>query len=489
MSFKSRFVGSAKRQVKQTLRPMLQRAMAPARTEIPPSYWGLERRPGQGLCLEGVPLKELVERWGSPLHVVHLAALRRNVERFQAVPPGCTAGCEVYYSYKTNPVPGILSVMHGLGVGAEIISAYELWLALKLGVPADRIVYNGPVKSEASVRESISRGIQLLAANHPEELGTFARIAAEVGKRPRVALRVSTDSGWAAQFGTPIAGGAALRAYAQARASSHLNVVGLHAHRGATIRTEGEFTGFVEAVLAFTDTLHQELGLDLEVLDLGGSLCTPSVEHIAERDWRLNLTFFRDVPAPDPTQAMGISRYVSLAVEMVESHYARRGRRRPRIFLEPGRAMTGDTQLLLGRVHTLKAGEDRTWAVLDMGVNHAECVRNEYHQLFHVDRPDAPASRVYTVVGPICTPGDTLYHAKRLPDLAPGDTLAIMDAGAYFVPFATSFSYPQPAIIALEEDGSERLLRRAETFEDQVALDAVDPVQTPRASQDKPEAA
>ncbi|MCP3060431.1 pyridoxal-dependent decarboxylase [Myxococcus sp. K38C18041901] len=482
MSLKSRFVGTAKRQVKQTLRPVLQRAMAPARTEIPASYWGLQNVPGQGLSLEGVALKSLVERFGSPLHVVHLAALKRNVERFLAVPSGRAGGCEVFYSYKTNPIPGVLEVLHGMGVGAEIISAYELWLALRLGVAPERIVYNGPVKSEASVREAIGRGIQLLAANHAEELGMFARIAAELNKRPRVAVRVSTDSGWAAQFGTPIAGGAALRAYAQARASSHLDVVGLHAHRGATIRTEGELTGFVEAVLGFTDTLHQELGLDLEVLDLGGSLCTPSVEHIAERDWRLNLTFFRDVPAPDPAAALDISRYVALVVEMVESHYAKKGRARPRIFLEPGRAMTGDTQLLLGSVHTLKAGEDRTWAVLDAGVNHAECVRNEYHQLFHVDRPDAPAERVYTVVGPICTPGDTLYHAKRLPQLVEGDTLAIMDAGAYFVPFATSFSYPQPAIIALDA-GEARLLRRAETFEDQVALDTV------AKSPGKPEAA
>ncbi|WP_141327079.1 pyridoxal-dependent decarboxylase [Myxococcus sp. AB025B] len=482
MSLKSRFVGTAKRQVKQTLRPVLQRAMAPARTEIPASYWGLQHVPGQGLSLEGVALKSLVERFGSPLHVVHLAALKRNVERFLAVPPGRAGGCEVFYSYKTNPIPGVLEVLHGMGVGAEIISAYELWLALRLGVAPERIVYNGPVKSEASVREAIGRGIQLLAANHAEELGLFARVAAELDKRPRVAVRVSTDSGWAAQFGTPIAGGAALRAYAQARASSHLDVVGLHAHRGATIRTEGELTGFVEAVLGFTDTLHQELGLDLEVLDLGGSLCTPSVEHIAERDWRLNLTFFRDVPAPDPAASLDISRYVALVVEMVESHYEKKGRARPRIFLEPGRAMTGDTQLLLGSVHTLKAGEDRTWAVLDAGVNHAECVRNEYHQLFHVDRPDAPAERVYTVVGPICTPGDTLYHAKRLPELVEGDTLAIMDAGAYFVPFATSFSYPQPAIIALD-GGEARLLRRAETFEDQVALDTV------AKSPGKPEAA
>ncbi|QSQ18785.1 pyridoxal-dependent decarboxylase [Pyxidicoccus parkwayensis] len=471
MSLKSRLVGTAKRQVKETLRPVLQRAMAPSRTSIPASHWGLEHRPGQGLCLEGVPLKELTARWGSPLHVVHLDALKRNVQRFLAVPPGRAGGAEVYYSYKTNPVPGVLSFMHGLGVGAEVISAYELWLALKLGVAPERIVYNGPAKSEDSVREAISRGIQLLAANHAEELAVFSRIAAEVGRRPRVAVRVSTDSGWSAQFGTPIAGGAALRAFQQARASGHLDVVGLHAHRGATLRTEGELTGFVESVLAFTDTLHQELGQDLEVLDLGGSLCTPTTEHIAERDWRLNLTFFRDVPAPDPAASLSIDRYLALVVEMVESHYARRGRKRPRIFLEPGRAMTGDTQLLLARVHALKQGEDRTWAVLDAGVNHAECVRNEYHQLFHVERPDAEASRVYTLVGPICTPGDTLYHAKRLPELSVGDTLAIMDAGAYFVPFATSFSFPQPAIIALD-GGKERLLRRAETFDDLVTFDA-----------------
>lgn len=480
MSLKSRLLGTARRQVKQTLRPVLQKAMAPARTAIPAGHWGLEHRPGQGLCLEGVPLKELTERWGSPLHVVHLAALQRNVERFLAVPPGRAGGAEVYYSYKTNPVPGVLSFMHERGVGAEVISAYELWLALKLGVPPERIVYNGPVKSEASVRESISRGIQLLAANHVEELAVFSRLAAEVGRRPRVAVRVSTDSGWSAQFGTPVAGGAALRAYQQARASKHLDVVGLHAHRGATIRTEGDLTGFVESVLAFTDTLHQELGLDLEVLDLGGSLCTPTTEHIAERDWRLNLTFFRDVPAPDPVASLSIERYVALAVELVESHYARRGRQRPRIFLEPGRAMTGDTQLLLSRVHSLKQGDDRTWAVMDAGVNHAECVRNEYHQLFHVERPDAEASHVYTVVGPICTPGDTLYHAKRLPQLSVGDTLAIMDAGAYFVPFATSFSFPQPAIIALDA-GKERLMRRAETFDDLVTFDAP-PAQPERLS-------
>ncbi|RKH02476.1 pyridoxal-dependent decarboxylase [Corallococcus sp. CA053C] len=476
MSLRHRLVGTAKRQLKQTLGPVVQRAMAPARASLPPETWSLESRAGQGLMLEGVSLSRLVQEYGSPLHVVHLAALNRNADAFQAVPPGAAGGCEVYYSYKTNPVPGVLSALHARGVGAEVISAYELWLALKLGVAPERIVYNGPVKSDASIRESITRGIGLLAANHVEELDVFARHAQELRKHPRVAVRVTTAQGWTSQFGTPITGGMALAAYRKALALGTLDVVGLHAHRGELIRTEAELEGFVGSVLDFADELHRELGLDLEVLDLGGSLCTPTVEHIEQKDWRLNLTFQRDLPAPDFAAALSIERYVAKVVSQVEAHYAKKGRARPRIFLEPGRAMTGNTQLLLGRVHALKDGGERTWAVLDMGINHAECVRNEYHQLFHVERPDAPSHRAYTVVGPICTPGDTLYHAVRLPELKVGDTLAIMDAGAYFVPFGTSFSFPQPAIVGVE-GGRVRVLRRAETNEDLVTFD--DPVPAP----------
>jgi diaminopimelate decarboxylase len=84
-------------------------------------------------------------------------------------------------------------------------------------------------------------------------------------------------------------------------------------------------------------------------------------------------------------------------------------------------------------------------------------------------------------VGPICTPGDTLRWAVRLPELSVGDTLAIMDAGAYFVPFSTSFSFPRPGIVAVDE-GQVRVLRRSETFEDLRALDLHTAEVVPRPS-------
>jgi diaminopimelate decarboxylase len=421
--------------------------------------------------LDGIALHDLLAKWGSPLHVVNGRRLRENASRFLSVPQGCDKGCEVFYSYKTNPVPGVLSILHASGLGAEVISPYELWLARQLDVPNRQIIYNGPAKSPESIRQAIEDDLQLLCVNHREELASIIAAAEDVGKRPRVAIRIALRGGWAAQFGIPVEGGAALAAYREATDSNQLQVVGLHAHRGGLIRGERELLDFIEGVLAFTDTLRSELSLEVEVIDLGGSLCPPTVAPLSARDRRLNQALQRDLPAPNISHALTIGRYVSLLTTRVEAHYRERGLRRPRILLEPGRAITSDAQFLLASVITTKRAAETTYAVLDAGINLAESVRSEYHQLLPTHCGE-DSSRVHTIVGPICSPGDTLYSAVRLPELHPTDSLAIMDAGAYFVPFSTSFSFPQPAILLIE-DGCERLLRRAEQFQDLVAYDTL----------------
>jgi diaminopimelate decarboxylase len=124
--------------------------------------------------------------------------------------------------------------------------------------------------------------------------------------------------------------------------------------------------------------------------------------------------------------------------------------------------------------------------ILDAGINLAESCRSEYHQVLSIRHDGKSEPRTYTLVGPICTPGDTLRWALRLPELTVGDTLAIMDSGAYFVPFATSFSFPQPAIVMVHER-QVTLLRRAETFDDLVSYDTSSgsaglPIREPRRS-------
>jgi diaminopimelate decarboxylase len=462
-----------KHQFKHVLGPTIKR-YTPQRTNLSPSLWGLQHDAAGGLSLDGISLRELLDRYGSPLHVVDRRKLDQNVADFLAPPPGATRGCEVYYSYKTNPIPGVLQRMHHQGIGAEVISPYELWLALKLGVAPEKIVYNGPAKSDESLRLAIKQEIGLVNFNSREEIEPFAALAHEIGKRPRVGVRVVAPGGWNAQFGVSIEGGAALQAFAEAVARPELNVAALQAHLGYEIATVEQATYFVTQVLRFCDELHARLGLDLEIIDLGGSLACPTTRRLSPREVQLNTTFGCDLVPRSPDTVLSIPNYVKQVVELVERHYNQAGRTTPRIFLEPGRAMTANTQMLLCQVLNTKASDgDLSYAVLDAGINVAESVRNEYHQLFPVGPARTGRRQTYRLVGRICTPADVLYNAWELPELAPGDALAIMDAGAYFVPFATSFSFPQPAVV-LVEDGRHRLLRRAETFDDLVMLDAMD---------------
>lgn len=126
--------------------------------------------------------------------------------------------------------------------------------------------------------------------------------------------------------------------------------------------------------------------------------------------------------------------------------------------------------MLLASVLTTKDDGDRRFAVIDAGINLAESCRSEFHQLLSVNHFNRPPDVAYTIVGPTCTPGDTLYWSARLPPLEPGDSVLIMDAGAYFVPFATSFSYPQPPVVMID-NGMATQLRRGERFEDLVHYD------------------
>jgi diaminopimelate decarboxylase len=449
---------------------------------LSPANWRLSSDTNRGLTLDGIALHKLLDQWGSPLHVVDGRRLRENARLFLSVPQGCKLGCEVFYSYKTNPVPGVLSILHASGLGAEVISPYELWLARRLGVPNRQIIYNGPAKTPESIRQAIEDDIQMLCVNHREELATIIAAAKDIGKRPRIAIRITPPGGWAAQFGIPVEGGAAVEVFREAMDSNQLQVVGVQVHRGGMIRGERELLEFIDGVLAFTDSLRRELGLELEVIDVGGSLCPPTMAALSARDRRLNQTFQRELPAPNISHALTIERYISLLTTRIETHYRKRGLSRPRIFLEPGRAVTGDAQFLLTSVVTTKRAAETTYVVLDAGINLAESVRSEYHQLLPVNRYGERSTRVHTIVGPICSPGDTLYSAIRLPELQPTDSLAIMDAGAYFVPFSTSFSFPRPAILLIDE-GHERLLRREEQFQDLLAYDTVpdlDPAGRPR---------
>jgi diaminopimelate decarboxylase len=449
----------------------LARRMSRRASALPIELWGMYVDAEGRLCYAGRDVLGIVQEAGeTPVHLLDAARLDANVAAFQR------SGAEVYYSFKTQPLPWVIRRLMALGAGAEVISEYELRLALHLGAPAHKIIFNGPGKTDASIRLAIESQIFLFNINHLEEVDRVANIAHSLGRTLRVGVRANTSGGWSSQFGCSIASGEALRVYQRALQRPELQVVGLHSHRGSHIYRQDELIGFAGEVLGFADRLRSELDIQLEVIDFGGSLGIPTVREFSMLAKRLVRTLLTPVGGPDYTTRLDPEKYAEALVKQVKAHFKERKLAVPCIAVEPGRALTGNTQALVTRILTTRKSDGITYAVLDAGVNIAGILNQELHQIYRVTDYGANAElsdadkRLYRLVGPICQPGDVTFHCVRLPKLSPGDVLMIMDSGAYFEPDSTSFSFRRPGTLAVENKLAFTI-RRAESFADMIDRD------------------
>lgn len=446
---------------------------------LPPARWGAAVSESGDLVLGGCRVADLVERFGTPLIVVDRDRLEADYERFDAAFASLYPRVEIAYSYKTNPLPGAIAVLHELGAGAEVISHFELWLALQLGVPPGRIVLNGPGKGPDAIELAVARGVKLINVDNLDEIDLVAAAARRAGRRPAVGVRVVTSVGWSGQFGLSIRDGAAFDAFRRLRFTAELEPVGLHIHLGTGLHDVRTYLQAVRETLAFAGALRTQLGIDIRCFDLGGGFGVPTVREFDV--WDERLMRHQRPPAPvEPDCTPEPSVYARAIVDLVRRFYPGNGGALPTLILEPGRALSSNSQSLVLRVLAIKrtvAGP--LAAILDGGKNVAVPLGYEWHELLPVRGCHRARTHCYDFFGPLCHPGERLVVGKRFPPLVAGDLVAVMDAGAYFVPNQTNFSQPRPAAV-LVHGGRATLLRARETFEDIVQRDRIFARPTPR---------
>ena len=349
------------------------------------------------------------------------------------------------------------------GIGAEVISPYELWLALRLGVSGRTHHLQRPGEvvrvdvASRSSRDVLLHQRQLASATTRRSLVPLDR--ASRGRAPRDPDHPARRCGAVSSGSTPTRR-VARRASAAPIDDPCVDLRGLHVHRGITIRDRATIAiGYLgSGARRAVDALRAPHGLaPRRILDLGGSLACPRSAPIPRRQFRLNRALGdRPAAARSGGARSRSATHRRRRDRVVAEHFPRRRCRPPRVVLEPGRALTGDTQMLLTTVRRREAttATGRTPCSTPASTS-PNRVPHEFHQLFSVSARGAPATTSYRLVGPICTPADVLYNNWRLPPLEPGHVLAIMDTGAYFVPFSTSFSFPRPAIVL--QDGDDGL--------------------------------
>jgi diaminopimelate decarboxylase len=447
-----------------------------------PADWGLERRGGR-LHMDGHDLVALAALHGTPLHVASARTLRaRGSELLEAFRgwPGRLRAC---YSYKTNPVPGLLRVIHGAGLGAEVVNAHELWLARRLGVEPADVVFNGPNKTDAELREALGGGADLLVVDGLGEARRVERAAAELGRVAAVALRIcpglaprgmnpSTLTGSArSPFGMEAASGEFAAAVRLAAGSTHLRLRGVMAHIGSGVHDLGSFRTCVRRLLEAQATLLRA-GAEADLVDLGGGLGTRRSREMSSREMLAYAALGRLPPFPAAQPPGLFARYAEVVCDALDRGCRALGVPRPEIVLEPGRAVSSDAQLLLLTVGAVRERENGArFAHADGGAMTSSLVLlSEHHGVLLANRDAPPAGRPTSVFGRLPSPLDLVYRNARLPALEPGDILAVMDAGAYFVSTSTSFGGPRPPVLLLD-GGDARIVRRRETSEDLARVD------------------
>lgn len=449
-----------------------QRALlSAAERDLAPSLWGCAINQAGHLSLQGIDLLDLVHQHRSPLHIVDRQRLQANYQEFVGAFRDLYPKVELGTSYKSNPLPGVLMALHEAGSHAEVISEFELWLAIRLGMPGDRIILNGPGKGPGGIRLGVDHGVRIINIDSLYEIELAAERAAGLGRVQDVGVRLVTSVGWSAQFGLNIASGAARAAFAAIAAKPSLRAAGVHIHLGTGIKSIPIYVQAIRECLEFARAMEQEFGVQMRILDFGGGFGVPTVRSRDQWDERL-MAFGHPARQAVPSQAPTPADYAQPIVELVR-HYYPDDANAPELVFEPGRAITSSAQILLLSVLTRKAGIGGIDnLIVDGGKNLSMPLEWESHRVFPASRMHAPATETCTIYGPLCHPGDIIDRNLELPAMAADDVLAIMDSGAYFTPNEMNFSNPRPAVVMIDH-GQAHIIRNRETFADIVRRDAL----------------
>jgi diaminopimelate decarboxylase len=437
--------------------------------------WGLDVNGGDHLVANGCDLVSLAAIYGTPLHVLDEDRLRDNYRRVVAAFRAAHRETRVFYSYKTNCIPAALALLHAEGCGAEVVSPYEAWVARALRVDGANVVYNGVARSVDDFRTAIEQDVGLINVDSLGELHAVTRAAEDLRRPVNVGVRVSLAVGWRAHFGLHPAADGLLGRVADLKRHRYVTLQALHAHVGTALRETATHERVIAALCALRREMAERSGIAVPCLGVGGGFGVPGVKTLTLREAALYRLWSVPPRPPRPDDCPSIETFGRAVTEALREHGSRSGLDDPVLYLEPGRAITSDAQLLLVTVKDVKArGAGPGFAVTDGSMQGiAFPLAYEYHHAFVASRASAPFDRRYSVTGPLCSPEDLLYRNWRLPALSVGDVLAVMDTGAYFTSFANNFSYPRPAVVGISA-GRHRVLRARETFAQMTMVDGLD---------------
>jgi diaminopimelate decarboxylase len=410
------------------------------------------------LLVGGLSISSIVARHGTPIFVYDLEVLERKYTALRNTLP---QKFQICYSVKANPNPAFLRFFLEKGCGLEIASAGEFHLALHAGCVPEEIVFAGPGKTASELETVIADRIGEIHAESALEVDRISTISSRLGVRTRVAIRVNPNEesqggamqmgGRSAPFGVDEENLEPL--LRRVVSDAHLNFSGIHLFAGTQILDHRLLLTQYRKGLEIASRAVGCVGAPLHTLDFGGGLGIPYLPDDQELDL--------------PELANGLAEL--LADKEKESTFER-----TRFIVEPGRFLVGESGVYVARINDIKESRGKKYLILDGGMNHHLAASGNLGQVIKRNFPiailnklQATETETVDVVGPLCTPLDTLGRSVRLPRAEVGDLIGILQSGAYTRSASPLgfLSHPTPAEVWVE-NGQDLLIRRRGRVED-----------------------
>jgi diaminopimelate decarboxylase len=420
-------------------------------------------RIGGHLHFEGIDVQELCESLGTPVFLISEGLLRDRFKLFRDEFQKRYSHVAIAYSYKTNYLPSVCCILDKEGAWAEVVSLLELSIAEIIGVGPQKIIFNGPAKTEDGLLKAMELGVSVLNVDSISELQRVVSLVHDTDIRVNVGFRFSCPGRPPSKNKFGITAEQILDGCRVISKEKRIHYRGLHTHIGTEITQVRKYEKAIEFLTDLASSIYKKYRFQTEIIDLGGGFAFKEVAPYSHKN------------AWSPPS---FSEYASRICSKLISVSSRKLPKPPTLVLEPGRALVGPAALLATKVIATKQVSGVKWVITDAGLNLIPEAELNQHRIVPTLLRKGKTERV-NVAGPLCVYEDVIRYGIEMPRIKEGDILTILDVGAYSISLSWQFIKLRGGV-CLVHDNEYAIIRRPETVEDVLRLDTMPPHLTNR---------
>ena len=396
---------------------------------------------GNKLSVENKYVLKIAKNNQTPFYLYSAKAIRDNFEQF----------CRVFkkinplicFSVKSNSNPKILRILKGLGAGADVVSGGELLKVLNAGISPKKIVFSGVGKSTDELKMAIKRKILLINAESYSEIALINKLSKSSKRKTSIGLRLNPDID--AKTLGKISTGRAEDKFGLSRKKlievcknikefKHIELNSLSVHIGSQILTDVPF----KKTLKVIEEIIRKTKIHFKFIDLGGGF---------------------GISYSSKEKRIKLNNYSNLVNKFKKKYNCN-------IIFEPGRAIIGDTGILVSKIQYIKNSISKSFVIIDAGMNDfmRPALYGAYHSIVPLIKSKGQSMKNLEFVGPICETSCKFSSYKKYYRIKEEDYVAILDVGAYGSVLSSNYNTkPLPAEILIDNN-HVKIIRKRQTL-------------------------